>query len=42
MGISMSDLDSLTFGMVLDMFTEHSNDSVEYEELATQEDIDMF
>lgn len=38
----MSDLDTLTLGMVYDIFIEHSNDSYEYDELATQADIDNF
>lgn len=38
----MSDLDLLTVGLVLDMWTEKDNDSVEYDQLATQEDFDRF
>lgn len=41
-GLSIDDLDKLTFGMVIDMFTEKSNDSVEYDYVATQDDIDAF
>ena len=37
-GISISDLDFLTIGLVLDIWTEKGNDSVEYATLATQED----
>lgn len=39
-GISISDLDLLSIGMVSDMFTESANDSAEYAYLPTQEDID--
>lgn len=39
-GISISDLDLLSIGMVSDMFTESSNDSADYAYLPTQEDID--
>lgn len=38
----MQDLDYLTIGIVYDMITEHANDDYEYEELATQEDMDKF
>ena len=39
-GISIPDLDLLTIGLVLDIWTEKGNDSVEYATLATQEDFD--
>ena len=39
-GISISDLDRLSIGLVLDMFTEFSNDSYKYPYRATQADID--
>ena len=39
-GISISDLDLLSIGMVNDMFTELRNDDYEYPYIATQEDID--
>ena len=42
MGIAIEDLDLLEIGMVFDMATEMSNDSFEYEELATQDDFDSF
>lgn len=42
MGISISDLELLTIGFVLDMFTESQNDSYKYPNLATQEDFDKF
>lgn len=38
----MSDLDLLTVGLVLDMWTEKDNDNVDYDQLATQEDFDRF
>lgn len=41
-GLSMSDLDDLTVGMVNDMFVEKSNDGYEWKELASQEDFDRF
>ena len=41
-GLSISDLDELTVGMVNDMFVEKSNDSYEWKELASQEDFDKF
>lgn len=41
-GISISDLDLLTIGMVNDIWTEKGNDSVSYDNLATQEDFDRF
>ena len=50
LGISIADLDLLTIGLVLDMWTERSNDSAYYENadvgetvrLATQADFDVF
>lgn len=42
LGLSMTDLDDLTVGMVSDMFTEKSNDSYEWRSIATQEDFDHF
>ncbi|BBK61554.1 hypothetical protein A9CBEGH2_04940 [Amedibacterium intestinale] len=41
-GISIKDLDHLTIGMVMDIWTEKANDSVKYENVATQEDFDKF
>ena len=42
-GISIADLDLLTIGMLNDIFVEKFNDSEgEYENVATQEDIDTF
>ena len=39
-GISISDLELLSIGMVNDMFTELSNDDYDYPVKATQADID--
>lgn len=39
-GISVSDLELLSIGMVNDMFIESQNDNYDYKYLATQEDID--
>lgn len=39
-GISISELELLSIGMVNDMFIELKNDDYEYPVLATQEDID--
>lgn len=42
LGISIVDLDYLTIGLVLDIWTEKGNDSEEYEYTATQDDFDSF
>lgn len=41
-GISIADLDLLTIGLVLDMWTEKGNDSEHYDYVATQDDFDKF
>ena len=41
-GISVSDLDLLTVGLVLDIWTEKTNDGVKYARVACQEDFDKF
>ncbi len=41
-GISIRDLDLLTIGLVLDMWTERSNDGVKYARVADQSDFDKF
>ena len=41
-GISIQDLDLLTIGLVLDMWTEKANDDMKYEQVAQQEDFDKF
>ena len=38
----VADLDLLTIGLVLDMWTEKSNDDISYDRIATQEDFDKF
>lgn len=42
MGVSVSDLDLLTIGMVQDLYTEAINDGASYARVATQEDFDRF
>jgi hypothetical protein len=41
-GISMQDLDLLTIGLIMDLWTEKGNDGVTYATLATQEDFDRW
>ena len=41
-GLSIIDLDLLTIGMVMDIWTEKGNDSVNYDRVATQADFDRF
>ena len=41
-GLSIADLDLLSVGLVLDMWTEKGNDSLKYDYVATQEDLDRF
>ena len=41
-GISIRDLDLLSVGLVLDMWTERANDSVKYRRVADQEDFNRF
>ena len=42
LGISLSELDLLTIGIVNDMFTEKENDDFKYPYRATQNDYDSF
>ena len=42
LGISVRDLELLTIGLILDMWTEKDNDSVTYDRAASQEDFDRF
>lgn len=42
LGLSMQDLEELDMGMIFDMFTEKSNDDVEYPKVATQDDMNKF
>lgn len=41
-GISIQDLDLLTIGIVLDMWTEKANDDMKYKQVAQQEDFNKF
>jgi hypothetical protein len=41
-GIRLSDLDALEYGMIMDILTETSNDEFKYKEVASQEDFDRF
>jgi hypothetical protein len=41
-GISISELDLLTIGMVLDIWTEKSNDTAKYSKVAGQVEFDKF
>ena len=41
LGISVRDLELLTIGLILDMWTEKDNDGIEYDRIATQEDFDF-
>lgn len=42
LGIAISDLDLLSIGLVMDMFTEQQNDNYKYPNMATQSDFDKF
>lgn len=41
-GLHLADLDYVTVGMALDMYTESANDKYDWDELATVEDIAAF
>lgn len=41
-GMTMNDIDQMTVGMVLDIFTESANDQYDWKPLATQKDFDAF
>lgn len=41
-GISLRDLDLVTIGLVLDIWTEKSNNGVKYRRIADQSDFDLF
>ena len=41
-GIRISELDLISIGMVLDIWTEKSNDSVKYNKIAGQAEFDRF
>jgi len=42
LGLSLSELDLLTIGLVNDMFTERENDEYKYSYKANQSDFDSF
>lgn len=42
LGISLRDMELLTIGMINEMYAEEANDSLDWPELATQEDMDRF
>ncbi|MDO4649127.1 MAG: hypothetical protein Q4B26_10800 [Eubacteriales bacterium] len=41
-GISIADLEILTIGLVMDMWTVKGNDGVKYTQVAGQEEFDKF
>ena len=42
LGLTLSDLDRIEYGMVLDVITEAGNDNCEYNDIADQADFDKF
>ena len=42
LGISLRDMELVTIGMINEMYAEAANDSLDWPELATQEDMDRF
>ena len=42
LGISLRDMELVTIGMINEMYAEEANDSLDWPELATQEDMDRF
>ena len=42
LGLSMTELDLLTIGLINDMFTERENDDFSYDYKAQQSDFDQF
>ena len=42
LGLSMTELDLLTIGLINDMFTERANDDFDYCEYGDQADMDAF
>ena len=42
LGLSLSELEELEFGVITDMLTEKDNDNFEYPIKATQEDFNKF
>lgn len=41
-GLSLSDLECIDYGFVMDIVIESGNDGCEYKQVATQEDFDAF
>lgn len=41
-GIRVNDLDSLTIGLVIDIWNEKSRDGMDWPQKASQEDMDLF
>lgn len=42
LGVAVSDMDLLTIGLIMDMYTESMNDNEKYPDMATQKDFDKF
>lgn len=42
LGVSVRDMDLLTIGLILDMYTESMNDGEKYPDMAAQSDFDRF
>lgn len=42
LGISLRDMELVTIGMINEMYAEAANDTLDWTELATQEDMDRF
>ena len=42
LGLSLTELDMLTIGLINDMFTERENDDSDWYELGSQADMDAF
>lgn len=42
LGISIRDMELVTIGMINEMYAEEANDSLDWPDLATQEDMDRF
>lgn len=42
LGLSISDLDLLSIGLINDMYAESKNDECHYDTLAVQDDFDKF
>ena len=42
LGISIRDMELVTIGMINEMYAEEANDSLDWPELATQEDMARF